>query len=49
MPNSMFTLFRCFVTDGCVSYDGTPLPEKLRQQMGLPFFIVYILTTMTLG
>lgn len=46
MSNSMFTLFRCFVTDGCVSYDGTPLAEKLRQQMGVPFFIMYILTTM---
>ena len=22
MPSSMFTLFRCFVTDGCVSYDS---------------------------
>lgn len=46
MSNSMFTLFRCFVTDGCVSYDGTPLAEKLRHQMGMPFFIMYILTTM---
>jgi len=49
MSDSMFTLFRCFVTDGCVSYDGTPLPEKLRSDMGIPFFIMYILTTMVIG
>ena len=29
--------------------DGTPLPEKLRSDMGIPFFIMYILTTMSLG
>ncbi|CAJ1340850.1 unnamed protein product [Effrenium voratum] len=47
MPNAMFTLFRCFVTDGCVAYDGTPLPEKLRSDLGVPFFVFYILTTMS--
>ncbi|CAJ1377036.1 unnamed protein product [Effrenium voratum] len=49
MPNAMFTLFRCFVTDGCVAYDGTPLPEKLRSDLGVPFFVFYILTTMVIG
>jgi len=49
MPRSMFTLFRCFGPDGCAAYDGTPLPERLRLELGMPFFVLYILTTMTVG
>ena len=30
----MFTLFRCF-TDGCESYDGKPLMERMRPKYGV--------------
>lgn len=42
---AMFTLFRCF-TDGCAAYDGTPLPEHLREKYGWAFVVSWILTTM---
>eukprot|EP00931_Biecheleriopsis_adriatica_P008727 TRINITY_DN10986_c0_g1_i2.p1 TRINITY_DN10986_c0_g1~~TRINITY_DN10986_c0_g1_i2.p1 ORF type:complete len:488 (-),score=94.47 TRINITY_DN10986_c0_g1_i2:24-1487(-) len=45
MPAAMFTLFRCF-TDGCSSYDGTPLAEKLRAIYGIPFSMGYVLVMM---
>jgi len=44
IPASMFTLFRCF-TEGCTSYDGTPLQERLRIQYGGVFMIAYMLVT----
>jgi len=40
LPSSMFSLFRCF-TEGCSAYDGTPLTERLRDQYGATFTIVY--------
>ncbi|CAE7243110.1 scn4aa [Symbiodinium pilosum] len=49
MPSSMFTLFRCLGPDGCSAYDGTPLPERLRLELGTPFFVLYILTSMKLA
>eukprot|EP00930_Biecheleria_cincta_P035094 TRINITY_DN24170_c0_g1_i1.p1 TRINITY_DN24170_c0_g1~~TRINITY_DN24170_c0_g1_i1.p1 ORF type:complete len:809 (-),score=151.84 TRINITY_DN24170_c0_g1_i1:500-2779(-) len=42
---AMFTLFRCF-TDGCASYTGTPLSERLRMRYGWLFFTMYILIMM---
>ena len=45
IPNSMFTLFRCF-TDGCSAYDGAPLAERLREMYGTPFTIGYVCVTM---
>lgn len=43
--SSMFTLFRCW-TDGCVAYDGTPLPERLRREYGPVVIVVHILMMM---
>ena len=40
IPNSMFTLFRCF-TDGCSALDGSPLAERLRSMYGTPFTVGY--------
>eukprot|EP00930_Biecheleria_cincta_P020769 TRINITY_DN15544_c0_g1_i2.p1 TRINITY_DN15544_c0_g1~~TRINITY_DN15544_c0_g1_i2.p1 ORF type:complete len:287 (+),score=10.54 TRINITY_DN15544_c0_g1_i2:158-1018(+) len=40
VPNAMFTLFRCF-TEGCSAYDGTPLPERLRERYKFPFTVAY--------
>eukprot|EP00928_Gymnodinium_smaydae_P005874 TRINITY_DN12034_c0_g1_i1.p1 TRINITY_DN12034_c0_g1~~TRINITY_DN12034_c0_g1_i1.p1 ORF type:complete len:694 (+),score=129.88 TRINITY_DN12034_c0_g1_i1:41-2083(+) len=37
---AMFTLFRC-VTDGCSAYDGTPLHERLREDYGAIFVLLY--------
>ena len=31
------------------SEDGTPLPERLRLELGTPFFVLYILTSMKLA
>ncbi|OLQ04504.1 Cation channel sperm-associated protein 1 [Symbiodinium microadriaticum] len=45
IPNSMFTLFRCF-TDGCSDYAGTPLAERLRIVYGAPFTLGYVCVTM---
>eukprot|EP00913_Durusdinium_trenchii_P016385 g15402.t1 len=45
IPNSMFTLFRCF-TDGCAAYDGAPLAERLRSMYGTPFTVGYVCVTM---
>ncbi|CAJ1381229.1 unnamed protein product [Effrenium voratum] len=45
IPNSMFTLFRCF-TDGCSAYDGAPLAERLRSIYGAPFTLGYVCVTM---
>ena len=45
IPNSMFTLFRCF-TDGCSAYDGAPLAERLREMYGTPFTVGYVCVTM---
>mmetsp|Transcript_60749 Transcript_60749/g.142106 ORF Transcript_60749/g.142106 Transcript_60749/m.142106 type:complete len:579 (-) Transcript_60749:79-1815(-) len=42
VPAAMFTAFRCF-TDGCSAYDGTPLQEKLRKDIGGVFMIAYML------
>lgn len=44
VPAAMFTAFRCF-TEGCASYTGTPLQEKMRQStsMGGIFMFAYIL------
>merc|ERR1711957_203103 len=41
---AMFSLFRCF-TDGCVSYNGTPLQERLLQDyhFGVLWMFIYIL------
>jgi len=33
VPAAMFTTFRCF-TDGCAAYDGTPLQERIRREVG---------------
>merc|ERR1712098_451080 len=45
VPQSMFTIFRCF-TDGCNAYDGTPLSEHLREEYGVVFVFSYVLTVM---
>ena len=45
IPNSMFTLFRCF-TDGCSALDGSPLAERLRSMYGTPFTVGYVCVTM---
>ncbi|CAE7634969.1 Catsper1, partial [Symbiodinium pilosum] len=45
IPNSMFTLFRCF-TDGCSDYEGAPLAERLRIVYGAPFTVGYVCVTM---
>eukprot|EP00440_Ansanella_granifera_P033698 gb/GFBE01036561.1/.p1 GENE.gb/GFBE01036561.1/~~gb/GFBE01036561.1/.p1 ORF type:complete len:481 (+),score=104.09 gb/GFBE01036561.1/:1-1443(+) len=48
MPSSMFTLFRCF-TDGCSAYNGTPLSETLRQDLGswdLLYIFGYVMVMM---
>lgn len=42
VPRAMFTIFRCF-TDGCSTYDGAPLSERLREHHGAVFLIGYIL------
>lgn len=42
---AMFTLFRCF-TDGCDSYQGTPLPERLKGDNVFIIVVVYIFLTM---
>lgn len=39
---AMFTSFRCF-TDGCSTYEGAPLQEKLFEEHGGLFMLVYIL------
>jgi len=48
LPKSMFTLFRCF-TDGCDSYQGTPLTERLAAKWGsvfvAPYALVYLFVT----
>jgi len=49
LPDSMFTIFRCF-TEGCSAYDGTPLQERLRRttfyDLGGVWMISYILVFM---
>jgi len=45
VPISMFTLFRCF-TDGCTSYDGTPLQSHLYEYYGFAFMFGYMLVYM---
>eukprot|EP00930_Biecheleria_cincta_P036760 TRINITY_DN25191_c0_g1_i1.p1 TRINITY_DN25191_c0_g1~~TRINITY_DN25191_c0_g1_i1.p1 ORF type:complete len:730 (-),score=126.94 TRINITY_DN25191_c0_g1_i1:128-2287(-) len=42
MTASMATLFRCF-TEGCATYEGAPLTEKLRHTYGEPIYIFYSL------
>ncbi|CAE6929486.1 Cacna1c [Symbiodinium natans] len=46
---AMFTCFRCF-TEGCDSYNGTPLPERLREHYGGGYFVTgYIFVTMLIN
>jgi len=45
VPISMLTLFRCF-TDGCVTYDGTPLHSHLYEYYGFSFMLGYMLIYM---
>lgn len=40
MTASMATLFRCF-TEGCATYEGAPLTEKLRETYGMAIYIFY--------
>jgi len=42
MGAAMFTLFRCF-TDGCTAYNGTPLQERLRMEIGIVWMLAYIM------
>lgn len=42
VPAAMFTSFRCF-TDGCSAYDGTPLQERIRKEVGGIWMTAYIL------
>eukprot|EP00930_Biecheleria_cincta_P082839 TRINITY_DN72490_c0_g1_i1.p1 TRINITY_DN72490_c0_g1~~TRINITY_DN72490_c0_g1_i1.p1 ORF type:complete len:685 (-),score=129.05 TRINITY_DN72490_c0_g1_i1:71-2125(-) len=42
VPNAMFTLFRCF-TEGCNTYQGTPLTERLRNRYGFAWTATYVL------
>eukprot|EP00933_Yihiella_yeosuensis_P025887 TRINITY_DN20074_c0_g1_i1.p1 TRINITY_DN20074_c0_g1~~TRINITY_DN20074_c0_g1_i1.p1 ORF type:complete len:472 (+),score=45.82 TRINITY_DN20074_c0_g1_i1:168-1418(+) len=42
IPSATFTIFRC-LTDGCDSYDGSPLTETLRSKYGFGFTIFYML------
>jgi hypothetical protein len=47
IPGSMFSTFRCFMTNGdCILLDSTPIPEKLYQLYGYGFVIPYALMTM---
>ncbi|CAK9061788.1 L type [Durusdinium trenchii] len=41
VPAAMFTLFRCF-TDGCESYDGKPLMERMRPKYGVLLVVSYV-------
>lgn len=43
--SAMFTVFRC-VTDGCTTYQGPPLQERLAATYGPIFMLVYILVFM---
>jgi len=45
VPQSMFTIFRCF-TDGCSGLDGTPLAEGLLASYGKFFGVAYVLVHM---
>eukprot|EP00928_Gymnodinium_smaydae_P029479 TRINITY_DN22196_c0_g1_i1.p1 TRINITY_DN22196_c0_g1~~TRINITY_DN22196_c0_g1_i1.p1 ORF type:complete len:724 (-),score=105.13 TRINITY_DN22196_c0_g1_i1:103-2235(-) len=45
VPAAMFSLFRCF-TDGCSSYDGTPLSERMHKDLGALFMIAYVVVIM---
>jgi len=45
VSRAMFTLFRCF-TDGCTSYDGTPLQSHLFDYYGFAFMFGYMLVYM---
>lgn len=40
VPRAMFTSFRCF-TDGCSTYDGAPLQEKLFRDSD--FYFIFVL------
>lgn len=42
VDKSMFTVFRC-LTDGCTNVDGTPLNQRLMEEYGLLFMLVYCL------
>lgn len=43
VPRCMFTIFRCFVAEGCTSMDGTPLMPLLWDQSGGSVCILYVM------
>jgi len=43
VPRCMFTIFRCFVADGCVSLDGTPIMPFIWDEFGWFVCIVYVM------
>jgi hypothetical protein len=45
VPHAMMTTFRCY-TEGCMSYDGTPLTERLFSSYGGIFMVGYIISFM---
>ena len=47
VPNSMFTVFRCYTGD-CTTTEGNSIPEVLRQQFGAVFMTSYMVFTVPL-
>merc|ERR1711972_1273299 len=49
VPRCMFTIFRCFVADGCSSLDGTPIMPFLWDQYGWLCPVCYSICFMILS